>query len=116
MDEDEALEAHRALSVDGERPNSHIYYCSCLDGYQYHRVAAPLADGRWSYTCRNRPQCPGRAQSAADGRGMVVTTNHSCAPDPDALAVRREREAIIQAAMECPRRLVAETIAGRIQQ
>ena len=105
----------RALSMDGERNDSRIWYCSCMDGFSYHRVREPLAHGGWAYTCRNRPQCNGRARSDQDGRRMEVVTRHVCPPDRNRIAVQRANDTIIQAAMACPRRLVAEVISGQLQ-
>lgn len=106
-------EGHTAQSMPGERQDTTIFFCSCGDGYTYHRRANALADGRWSYTCRDRG-CSGRAHSQADGSAMEVSIQHTCVRDPHAVAVARTRRAIIEEALTVPIRLVPETVAQRI--
>jgi hypothetical protein len=106
---------HRAESFEGEREGSCVYFCNCIDGYLYHRVAAPLQDG-WAYTCHRRPICPGRARSREDGAQFRVVTPHICVPDRTAVAVHRQRQVILQAGMTCPMGMVAEVIAHQVTQ
>ena len=105
---------YRALRTEGERQGSVIWYSSGGDGFLYHKVSQPLANGDWAYTCRNRA-CHGRARSSHDDCNMRITTQHDlCVPDKQFVALEERKRSILEQCMTVPLRLIPITIQTAI--